>query len=256
MSTVDWCRHCFNDGVMTLEHLPARSAGNDQPMHMRDDTGEILRDFLDGHAIPTLCGDCNGGASKRNLPAAYKLWRNDVIDAVRSATAKNARGRDFNIWRTGMVVGVDHTYALHPGRVIRQVLGMVLAVQATRDLVDRHPQLREAYFSEGASSIEPLTLHVALANTNFSYFKTELMTMETDLRTGDFCATPMHMWCFTPFVAVLVEGDKAPWAALRIDHWLQYPTSYHFRRRDRRVSYPIADRSDALISRLYEGSAY
>ena len=241
---------------MTLEHLPARSAGNDRPIRMRSDTGEIVRDFLDGHAIPTLCGHCNGGASRRNLPAAYKLWRVDVIEAVTSATVKHARIRDFNIWRTGLVVDVDHSYALHPGRIVRQVLGMVLAVQSTRDLVDRHPQLREAYFSEDPSSIEPLTLHVALANTNFSYFNTELMAVEAARPSGASRAIPMHVWCFTPFVAALVEGDKAPWPAVRIDHWLQHPTSYHFRKRDRRVSYPIADRSDALIGLLYEGSSY
>lgn len=241
---------------MTLEHLPPHSAGNDEPMRMRNDTGTIVRDFLDGHAIPTLCSGCNGGASRRNLPAAYKLWRADVIEAVESATAKHARGRAFNIWRTNLTIDVDHGYALHPGRVVRQLLGMVLAVQATRDLVDRHLQLREAYFSEDASSIEPLTLHVALANTNFSYLNREVMAVETDPRTGDFRASPMHMWCFTPFVAALVEGDDTPWPALRIDHWLQHPASYHFRRRDRRVSYPIADRSDALIGRLYEGGTH
>ncbi len=120
---------------MTLEHLPARSAGNNKPMRMCNDTGTIVQDFLDGLAIPTLCGDCNGGASRRNLPGAYKLWRNDVIEAVRSTTARQRPRPSFNIWRTGLVVDVDHEYALHPGRVVRQVLGMVLAVQATRDLV-------------------------------------------------------------------------------------------------------------------------
>ena len=253
MSTIDWCRHCLMNAVMTLEHLPARSAGNDKPTRMCNDTGTIVQDFRDGHAIPTLCGDCNGGASRRNLPGAYKFWRNEVIEAVRSTTARQRPRPSFNIWRTGLVVDVDHTYVLHPGRVVRQVLGMVLAVQATRDLVDRLPQVREAYFSEDASSIEPLTLHVALANTNFSYFNSELRAVETDLRTGESSATAMHMWCFTPFVAVLAQGDKAPWPAARIDHWLPHPTSYHFQKRDRRVSYPIADRSDPMISQLYEG---
>lgn len=185
MSAVNWCRHCGKYAVMTVEHLPPRSTGNDQPITMRDDSGKLVREFLDGHAIPTLCDDCNGSASRRSLPVAYKLWRIDVIDAVKSATSKHGRHRDFNIWRTDLVVDVDHAYALHPGRIARQVLGMVLAVQDSPELVDKYRQLREAYFSEDAASIEPLTLHVALANPDFSYMTSELLAVELDLRTGD-----------------------------------------------------------------------
>jgi len=223
---------------------------------MRDDAGEIVREFLDGHAIPTLCRDCNGGASRRKLPAAYKLWRNDVIQAVVLAASKHGRGREFNIWQSDLVVDVQHTYSLHPGRIARQVLGMVLAVQDSPRLAKQYPRLREAYFFEDSASIEPLTLHVALANTNFSYFTDWLMAVEMDLRTGESRRTPMRMWCFAPFVAVLVEAGTPPWPALRIDDWLRHPTSYHFRRRDHRVSYPIANRSDPMINRLYGGGAY
>ncbi len=258
MSVVDWCRHCLTEAVMTLEHLPPRSAGNDQPIRVFNETGQprLIREFLDGHAIPRLCDKCNGGASNRNLPAAYKLWRNEVIGAVRSATSKHSQVRAFSIWRTDLVVDIGHSYALHPGRIVRQVLGMVLAVQDDRELADHYPQLRDAYFSEVAASIEPLTLHVALANTNLSYFTDVVMYLQTDHRTGESRVTPLRLWSFTPFVAVLVEGDTPPWRALRIDQWLQHPTDYCFRKHDRRVGYPIADRSDTIIAKLYEAGSY
>ena len=35
---------------------------------------------------------------------------------------------------------------------------------------------------------------------------------------------------------------------------LGHPTSYHFRRKDRQVAYPISDRRDPAIGMLYQGS--
>ena len=254
MTVVDWCRHCPYEGVLTVEHLPPRSAGNDQPINLVDRAGAIIREFNEGHAIPALCDGCNHGASTRGLPRDYKLWRNDVIAAIEAATTANSEGRPYNIWRTALSVDVVHSYALHPGRVARHVLGMLLAVQSRRHLATDHPQLREAYFSDDAASIEPLTLHIALANTRFAYITEALTAVTTNLASGTFEATDMHLWCFTPFLATLVDGPAPPWPATRIDQWLGHPTSYHFRKRDRRVSYPIADRSDPTVAMLYHGS--
>jgi hypothetical protein len=254
--TVDWCRHCTKVGDQTLEHLPPRSAGNDQPIRLANPPGGIIREFTEGHAIPVLCDDCNGGASNRGLPGAYKLWRNDVIEAVKTATIRESHGRAFDIWGSAVEVGVDHDYALHPGRVARQVLGMLLAVQDSPDLVREHPQLQAAYFSDDAASIAPLSLHVALANTNFAYLTNALVTGQMDLRTGIASHSPMRLWCFTPFVATLLEGGPMPWPTTRIDMWLELPTSYHFRKRDRDVTYPVANRSHPVIEALYRGSAH
>lgn len=254
MPALDWCRHCVNEHAMTLEHLPPKSAGNDQPINLMDEAGNLLREFNEGHAVPALCEGCNNGASARGLPAAYKLWRNDVIDAVKATTSSSSKGQPFNIWRTSLAVEVAHSYALHPGRVARHVLGMLLAVQSRPQLSTDHPELREAYFSEESSSIEPFTLHIALANSGFRYFTDAVAAITTNLQQGTSVATEMHLWCFAPFVAVLVEGPAPPWPATRIDQWLGHPTSYHFRKKDRRVDYPIADRSHPIIGLMYQGS--
>jgi hypothetical protein len=148
---------------------PAAEVGrNDQPINFVDEAGAILREFSEGHAIRALCDGCNNGASTRGLPGAYQLWRNDVIAPIGTTAAANSKGKPFNIWRTSLSVDVDHSYALHQGRVARHVLGMLLAVQSRRQLITDHPQLREAYFSEDEASIEPLTLHVALDNTGLA----------------------------------------------------------------------------------------
>lgn len=239
---------------MTLEHLPPKSAGNDQPINFVDKAGNIIREFNEGHAIPALCDGCNNGASRRRLPDAYKLWRENVLAAIEITTATESKGRPFNIWRTSLSVDVNHSYALHPGRVARHVLGMLLAVQTRPQLITDHPQLGDAYFSEDEASIEPLTLHIALANTGYGYFTDVVAAVTLNLRQGTSESKDMHLWCFTPFLATLVDGPAPPWPATQIDQWFSHPTSYHFQKRDRRVSYPIADRSHPAVAMLYQGS--
>lgn len=256
MATTDWCRHCESVTTMTLEHVPPRSAGNDEPFHRLDDTGAVLQAFEDGHAIPTLCEACNGGASERRLPAAYKLWREEVISAIESTTATESAGKPFNIWRTNLAVSAEHGYALHPGRIARQILGMVLAIQDNPSLLARYPELRNAYFSTEGTGIGALTLHVALANTDFRYFTSEVASVSVDLRTASSEALGLHVWCFAPFLVALVQGEAPPWASLRIDPWLALPANYHFRKRDRTCSYPIADRSNLLVQMMYQGGRY
>ena len=59
---------------------------------------------------------------------------------------------------------------LCPGSIVRQVLGMMLAVQDKPYLMEDHPQLQGAYFSDTPTSIGPMSLHVALADAGFGYF--------------------------------------------------------------------------------------
>lgn len=248
VTTLDWCRHCTERNVvMTREHLPPRSAGNDQAISVLDGEGTLIEDFTEGHAIPTLCEGCNKGASDRRLPLAYKLWHEDVVEAInaRAAAASVVGGH------RSRAVDVDHDYAVHPGRIARQVLGMLLAVQSRPSLTEEHPQLREAYFSEEeGQSIEPLTLHLALANTGFGYLRDVMEVVMKDPRDGTVQLMDLRLWSFPPFVAFLVDGSVPGLPALRIDDWLAHPTSRHFHKRDRHVSYPIADRRNLVIATI------
>lgn len=58
---------------------------------------------------------------------------------------------------------------------------------------------------------------------------------------------------FRPFLMILTDGHQSPITAFRIDQWLEHPTSYHFRKRDHDVSYPIADKRALLVSKLHLG---
>lgn len=235
-----------------MEHLPPRSADNAEPVHLLDDAGNRIKEFVDGHALPVLCEADNKAASDRRLTSAYKLWRLEVIDAIEQHTLRHSHGRAYNIWRTDSVVEIDHGYNIHPGRIARQVLGMLLAVQDSPDLSRNNRALRHAYFSDEGASIAPWQIHVALANPGFAYWTDAIANVHLNLRTAAATATTLRVLCFAPFLAVLVEdGAAPPFPAFRIDGWLEHPLRYHFRKADRHVAYPVARRSNPMVARLY-----
>lgn len=257
---------------MTEEHLPPKSAGNNSPVNLyneQDGALIVLRSFQEGHTTPSLCEEHNNKASRRGLPQAYALWRKDVIGHLTQAAAAfhHASGHPPNdLWSVaqpngafslpmehGTGLGSDRIVNLHPGRIVRHVLGMVLAVQGSRYLLDNHSQLATAYHLDEPTSIEPFTLHVALANAGLAYFKDVLLSVSIDLTgSGKTGSTPCWLLCFPPFLVVLTEGLQPPIEATRIDQWLAYPANRFFSKRDRKVSYPIADQRELLVGKLYQ----
>lgn len=257
---------------MTEEHLPPKATGNNSPINLYTEQNGaliVLRSFQEGHTVPSLCEECNNKASQRGLPQAYALWRKDVIGHLTQAAAAfhHASGRPPNdLWLVtqpdgafslpmehGTELGSDRIVNLHPGRIGRHVLGMVLAVQGSRYLLDTHSQLAIAYHSDEPTTIEPFTLHVALANAGSTYLKDVLLSASIDLTgSGKSGSTPCWVLCFPPFLVVLTEGLQPPIEATRIDQWLAYPTSQFFSKCDRRASYPIADQRALLVGMLYQ----
>jgi len=257
---------------MTEEHLPPKSAGNNSPINVyneQDGALVVLRSFEEGHTIPSLCEGCNNQASQRGLPQAYALWRDDVIGHLKQAAAafhqasENSPNdlwslvradRAFNLpMEHGTELGSDRIVNLHPGRIARHVLGMILAVQESRYLLDNHPQLAAAYHSDELALIEPFALHVTLANAGLAYLKDALLSVSFDFTgSGKTGSTQCWMLCFPPFLIVLTEGPQPPIEATRIDQWFAYPANQFFSKRDREVSYPIADQREVLVSKLYQ----
>jgi hypothetical protein len=144
---------------MTEEHLPPKSAGNNSPIDLYNEQDGALivpRSFQEGHTIPSLCKEHNNKASQRRLPQAYALWRNDVVGHLTQAAAAfhHASGHPPNdLWSVaqpngafslpmehGTELGSDRIVNLHPGRIVRHVLGMVLAVQGSRYLLEANSQ--------------------------------------------------------------------------------------------------------------------
>lgn len=267
----DWCRHCAEDAAMTNEHLPPRAADNSSPLTLYNEReGELaaVGSYWDGHAIPSLCSPCNNSASRRRLPQAYTSWRTDVLGHINLAAAtfefQTGRARtDF--WALqkpdggafylpvehGKGVDSKQMMNLHPGRIARQILGMILAVQASRELVDNHSQLVAAYSSDGPTSIEPFSLHVALADAGLNYFSSDARSIRIDLRTGHSTDIGFWMISFPPFLMYLVNGPESPTAATRIDQWLTHPINHFFSKHEREVAYPIANRNEPLVAKMY-----
>lgn len=256
---------------MTEEHLPPRVAGNQSPITVYNEQNGalmVLRSFEHGHTIPSLCRADNNKASHRGLPEAYALWRDDTIGHLQEAAAAfhHATGQPHNdlffVTREsgaftlpmehGTKLGSEHITNLNPGKIVRQVLGMMLAVQDTRYLLDTQPQLTAAYHSDEPTSIEPFTLHLALANSGLGYFRNVVLSVSVNLTGQGESSTEFWAVAFPPFLIFLTSGPKAPIEATRIDHWLEYPVSRAFSKRDRKVRYPIANPRELLVAKLYQ----
>lgn len=274
----NWCRHCGADMVLTKEHIPPRAAGNDSAGTLYREVEGVLKafeQFSDGHTVPTLCGPCNNCASDRGLPQAYAKWQDDVIYQLRqvaaaySATTGKAPNDLWSHERTPgepfvlpLVHGRGTSITLQPGRIARQVLGMILAIQMDKFLLTEYAQLKQAYESKGSSDIGPMTLHVALANLGMNYFTSGAGKGTLDLRAGG-ASELQGFWMLScpPFLMVLAEGDEAPISGTRIDHWFKYPAkdtpaTEQFSKGERRVSYPIANRKkDLLVAKMYRDQA-
>ena len=269
--TFDWCRHCGADTEMTDEHLPPRATGNSVPgtlYNEQEGALVVVRSYGDGHTIPSLCKSCNTGASIRGLPQAYQAWRDDVVSNLELAAATyedKTGGARADLWRLRMrdggafAIPIEHgrdTFMktmtnLHPGRIARQVLGMTLAVQATRSLLDHNPQLKAAYYSDEAASIEPFSLHVALANAGINYFSDGVLSLQIAIETGRSTGIDFWMISFPPFLICLVDGPVAPIEATPIHQWLAHPVNTFFGRQDRNVAYPIANQAHPLVAKMY-----
>lgn len=273
--STDWCRHCGKDEVLTKEHIPPRATGNDASGTLFREIEGVLQafeNFSDGHAVPTLCGPCNNGASDRGLPQAYTKWQEDTIfqlQQVAAAFSAKTGKKPNELWAheaapgepfiLPLVHGQGTSITLQPGRIARQVLGMILAIQMDKYLITEYPQLQQAYESKGPVDISPLTLHVALANAGMNYLTSGAGHSTLDLQSGS-ASQLQGFWMLgcPPYLLVLAEGDDAPISGTRIDHWFDYPakdkpSTEQFSKGARRVSYPLANRKkDLLVGKMYQ----
>ncbi len=260
---------------MTEEHLPPKVAGNASPTTVYTEQNgvlTVLRSYQEGHTIPSLCMADNNGASDRGLPQAYALWRDDTVGHLREAAAAfhDVTGQPHNDMffamkengafilpmEHGRKLGRKHIANLNPGKIARQVLGMMLAVQDTRYLLDAQPQLASAYYCDEPTSIKPFALHVVLANGGLGYFRNAVLSVSVDLTAhGENSSTEFWAVAFPPFLIFLTSGPEAPIEATRIDQWLTYPVGVAFGKCDRKVHYPIADPRELLVQKLYQDQA-
>lgn len=268
-----WCRHCGKVRKLTVEHLPPRSTGNDGVGRLyveRFGVFEILSDYKDGHAVRSLCEECNNKGTTRGLVKSYERFDADVKGYVNRYAAgfSHVSGLDpRELWTVVKASGeardlpMDHGLGanreqrenLCPGSIARHILGMVLSAQETQMLVETYPEAREAYFSDDPTSLGQLSLHVALADAGLQLITRGMMRVTVRL-DGSAPPTTSDFWMvsFPPFVFVLAEGPTAPITATRIDDWFAYPTRKQFTKKARKMSYPIAHQGEMLVGMMYQ----
>lgn len=120
------CRYCLVRPAGSREHLPGSAALNDSPVLVRytvadrdsGSTKPVARVEKDGFVVRTICGKCNSRTGG-NYGTAFK----DFALQWRSSTMSSA--------------DVDRSWAslrhIQPLRVLKQMMGMFLAAQASLD---------------------------------------------------------------------------------------------------------------------------
>lgn len=238
--SLSWCRHCGRPNEMTDEHVPPKSTGNTGPVRVADpfDGAAVLSEvaaWRDGHVVRTLCRTCNGRASDWGYVREYHKWHDLFVKAHtagRRTKVDPFRGSPFS---------ATLPYDVMPARFIRQVVGMMLAVQETEDLFAEHPQLAKLIDADPALptgtrregvEIEPLHLYLSVYSGPWAYGTRPMAQVEVPLEPGALIVPPgsssrtTTLWvlALSPFVFIAADspGDRygfeiTTWARWRFD---------------------------------------
>jgi hypothetical protein len=159
------CRLCRTEGLLTREHVPPQSSGNNQRLLAHSVTEWLERDSLS--EIPggryeqggmwgyTLCGDCNSRTGR--LSGEYRKWAgmasgffaNDLppVDEMNSSPVSK-----------GLTIQLK---TAKPGLFVRQVLSLMCTAAGPWDLVGVHPELGSAVL-DGTPSAFPSPLWLGM----------------------------------------------------------------------------------------------
>lgn len=117
------CHLCLTEGPLSFEHIPPRSAFNDQPVHVKEfddlvvgnrivDNGKPGRKQQRGAGKFSLCAKCNNETGKL-YGDAYKSWAIQGLRHCHHATTAPSLAFNFQIY---------------PLRVIKQIACMLVSV--------------------------------------------------------------------------------------------------------------------------------
>jgi hypothetical protein len=257
---------------MTLEHVPPRSTGNNIPVRQiidpigGDDLAREVRDWRDGHAVRSLCSECNLRASRWGYVSEYRKWHDLVIV---EAHRKAKRGGNDPL-RGTEPFEFSLPYDAMPARFVRQVIGMFLAVQEAEHLLASYPILADLIGpephedrrrSEGLS-IKPLRVLVSVANTKLAYVTkplTELAfsqpaSVYPTLWTPPGAPTQTHdifLLALTPFLLILTDSGD-PHLGIDVGDWTVWAADQRPKRAERSLALSTADQvSGGIRSMLY-----
>ena len=250
-----WCRHCAQEKTMTAEHLPQRSVGNSGEtsayVHLpsRSYSGPIGT-WHDGHSVPTLCEPCNRRASDLGYVGEFRLWHELVVRGLREYVAIHnvdpTTARSFSI---------ELPYDRMPGRFVRQVIGNLLAMQMSPQLIDSYPILAELIGPDPSKpdrehqplDISPLRLLMGIANrtTLMNTAPIAVMVSEVDLQAQSqqvgavtTLAGMAVTYVVSPFAFVLSDCPVPGVEELRIDEWTKIGIHDRLPKRGRLLDIP------------------
>jgi hypothetical protein len=161
------CRLCRTERLLTREHVPPQSSGNDQRHRAHSVTEWLERDSLTeipGGRIEqggmwgyTLCGDCNSRTGR--LSGEYRRWvgmaSNLFVHDLPPVEEMNASPIS-----KALTIAIN---AARPGVFVRQVMSLLCTAAGSWDLVGQHPELAAAVLDgEPCKLPEPLWLGMTL----------------------------------------------------------------------------------------------
>jgi hypothetical protein len=202
-----WCRHCLEEGLLTFEHLPPRSARNkgwvkEKRGFFDSRPPSELGQWMEGHGRYALCDSCQHNPERWGYIVEYLRWREAAIDALRARVADGPIAQ-------GALVDVALPYDFMPGRFSRFVLGMLLSGLDDPSIMRSHPNLGVAIRAgmklgspaPDGGPTEPWRLLVALADEDWT-----ICTRPAPAPKGGTVISLVD----APFAFYLYLGDEAP----------------------------------------------
>lgn len=267
-----WCRHCGRVGLLSFEHVPPRSVGNDRAVSRSDDPFDPnavlhdVADWNDGAGVRTLCRTtdttvgCNERASHWRYVSEYRRWHDKFVARAQAVAAVT----NADPIRTGeqFTIVLDRGSA-EPARFVRQVIGMVLALQATDHLWVRYDSLRQLVAPNPAHSDRPLAggvdlrelhLYMSVCNTRWLYqhMPGGLVSVRLDrspIWTPPGAVTsPIHdflVLALSPFAFVLTTSADDSFG-LDVTDWAKWPLGRRPNRAEAELVVPTADAINGL----------
>lgn len=216
---------------MTREHIPPDSTGNDSPVGRIDRPFDIdaivteVAEWNEGHVVRTLGRKCNSRASDWGYVSEYRKWH-DHFKAAHVA----GRTTKLDPFRGATAFSIDLPYDAMPARMIRQTIGMFLAVQESEILFASSTQLVDVIGPEEGQptkarsdglDIAPKHLYLGVYSGPWTYNNMPIMSTTLNpwpaaARASKYC--DIFVLGLAPFAFILTDQAQ-PGLGLDITDW-------------------------------------
>lgn len=243
---------------MTDEHVPPKSTGNDEPVQLVDDPFDLqsvlrqVAEWDEGHVVRTLDRRCNGRASDWGYVKEYRRWH-DLLKEAHVA----GRATRIDPFRGDQPCSIELPYDAMPARFVRQVVGMLLAVQESPELLAGSPQLADLIGGDPDDdeqprstglSIEPLHLYMSVYSGAWAYGTCPVTSVTIDMTSSALIVPPgarardvdVYLLALAPF-AFVASSERQENVGMSINGWTTWERSQRPGRSERSLIMPTVD---------------